>query len=230
MRAFLKKDNLIKVKNETIMQSVAITGTARTVLGKKAVKATRAKGLIPCNIYGGEKNIHFSAHVNDFKSLIYTPDFKLAEITIDGSTHNVIVKEIQSHPVTDAIMHIDFVELIPNKTVKAEIPLRLVGQSVGAKTGGAVMQKMRHAKVKTTPESLVDALEVDITELELGDSARIRDIKPVDGVTVLNEPSSPVVSIEVPRALRSLKADEEKEAADAADAATAAATATAAAE
>ncbi len=201
------------------MQSVAITGTARTVLGKKAVKAIRSEGHIPCNVYGGEKNIHFSAHVNDFKSLIYTPDFKVAEITVDGSTHKAIVKEIQAHPVTDQIIHIDFVELVPNKTIKADIPLRLVGQSEGARTGGAVMQKMRHAKVKTTPENLVDALEVDITALLLGDSARVRDIKPVDGLEVLNEPSSPVVSIEVPRALRSLQAEEAAEAEAAAEAA-----------
>jgi len=102
--------------------------------------------------------------------------------------------------------------------LKAQIPLRLVGQSEGARTGGAVIQKIRHAKVKTTPENLVDVLEVDITGLELGDSARVRDIKPVDGLEVLNNPSSPVVSIEVPRALRSLQADEAAEAAAAAEA------------
>jgi len=195
------------------MQSVAITGTARTVLGKKAVKAVRSEGHIPCNVYGGKENIHFSAPVNDFKSLLYTPDFKVAEITVNGSVHKAIVKEIQAHPVTDQILHIDFVELVPDKTLKAQIPLRLVGQSEGARTGGAVIQKIRHAKVKTTPENLVDVLEVDITGLELGDSARVRDIKPVDGLEVLNNPSSPVVSIEVPRALRSLQADEAAEAA-----------------
>jgi len=200
------------------MQSVAITGTARTVLGKKAVKAVRSEGHIPCNVYGGKENIHFSAPVNDFKSLLYTPDFKVAEITVNGSVHKAIVKEIQAHPVTDQILHIDFVELVPDKTLKAQIPLRLVGQSEGARTGGAVIQKIRHAKVKTTPENLVDVLEVDITGLELGDSARVRDIKPVDGLEVLNNPSSPVVSIEVPRALRSLQADEAAEAAAAAEA------------
>jgi len=161
----------------------------------------------------GEKNIHFSAPVNDFKSLIYTPDFKLAEITVNGSVHKAIVKEIQAHPVTDQIIHIDFVELVPNKPLKAEVPLRLVGQSDGAKIGGAVIQKMRHATVKATPENLVDALEVDITELVLGDSARVRDIKPVEGLEILNNPSSPVVSIEIPRAVRSAQADEAAEAA-----------------
>ena len=193
------------------MQTVAITGTARTVLGKKAVKAVRAEGQIPCNVYGGKGNIHFSAPVNAFKSLIYTPDFKIAEITVDGSTHRAIIKEIQAHPVTDDILHIDFVELIPNKPVKAQIPLRLVGQSKGAKIGGDVLQKMRRAKVKTTPEAMVDALELDITELDLGQSGRVRDIKPVDGVEILNNPSSPVVSVEIPRALRSAQSEEEKE-------------------
>jgi len=195
------------------MQTVAITGTARTVLGKKAVKAIRSEGHIPCNVYGGKENIHFSAPVNDFKSLIYTPDFKVAEITVNGSVHKAIVKEIQAHPVTDNIIHIDFVELVPNKSLKAEVPLRLVGQSDGAKTGGAVIQKLRHATVKATPENLVDVLEVDITGLALGDSARVRDIKPIDGLEVLNNPSSPVVSIEIPRAVRSAQADEAAEAA-----------------
>ena len=202
------------------MQTVAITGTARTVLGKKAVKAVRSEGHIPCNVYGGKENVHFSAPVNDFKSLLYTPDFKVAEITVNGSVHKAIVKEVQAHPVTDRILHIDFVELIPEKAIKAKVPLRLVGQAEGAKTGGAVIQKMRHATVKTTPENLVDILEVDITELELGDSARVRDIKPVDGLEVLNNPSSPVVSIEIPRAVRSAQADEAAKAAAEAEGAT----------
>jgi len=193
------------------MDSVAITGTARTVLGKKAAKAVRNEGQIPCNIYGGEENVHFSAPVNAFKPLIYTPDFKLAEISIDGKTHTAIVKEIQSHPVTDNILHIDFVELLPNKSVKAEIPIRLVGQSDGAKLGGVIVQKMRRAKVKTTPEKLIDAIEVDISELVLGQSVRIRDMEAIEGVEVLNSLGTPIASVEIPRALRSAQSEEEEE-------------------
>ncbi len=205
------------------MDSVAITGTARTVLGKKATKAVRNEGHIPCNIYGGKENVHFSAPVNAFKSLIYTPNFKLAEITVGADKHTAIVKEIQSHPVTDNILHIDFVELVPGKTLKAQVPVRLVGQSVGAKTGGVVIQKLRRADVKTTPEKLIDAIEVDVTPLELGDSVRVRDIEAIEGIEVLNSPGSPIASVEIPRSVRSLAAEEaaeaEAEAAAAAEAA-----------
>jgi len=188
------------------MDSVAITGTARTVLGK----TVRNEGQIPCNIYGGEENVHFSAPVNAFKSLIYTPDFKLAEITVGGKTHKAIVKEIQSHPVTDNILHIDFVELMADKSVKAEIPIRVIGQSEGAKLGGAVIQKMRRLKVKATPDKLIDFIEVDVTPLELGQSIRVRDMEAIEGVEVLNSLGDPIASIEIPRALRSAQSEEEE--------------------
>lgn len=192
------------------MNSVAITGTARTVLGKKATKAVRKEGLIPCNIYGGKGNVHFSAPAKAFKSLIYTPDFKLAEITVGSNTHTAIIKEIQSHPVTDNILHIDFVELVDGKSIKAQIPIRLTGTAEGAKMGGVVIQKLRRAKVKTTPEKLVDAIELDISSLDLGDSARVRDIIEIEGVEILNYSGSPIASVEVPRSLRSEQSDEEE--------------------
>ncbi len=190
------------------MQSVVIEGTLRPGVGKKATKAVRKEGLVPCNIYGGKENICFSAPEKAFKSLIYTPDFKIAEINVSGATHKAIVKDIQAHPVTDRILHIDFVELIDGQSLKAEIPIKLVGTSEGSKKGGALYQKIRRAKVKTTPENLVDAIEIDVTPLEMGQSVRISDIIDIEGVEILTNPQTPIASVEVPRALRSLAAEE----------------------
>lgn len=201
------------------MQSVVIEGTARAGVGKKATKAIRKEGHIPCNIYGGKENVHFSAPEKAFKHLVYTPDFKLAEINVGGSVHKAIVKEIQAHPVTDRIIHIDFVELVDGKSLKAELPIKLVGQSEGTKQGGALYQKMRRVKIKSTPDKLVDAIEIDVTSLEMGQSVRVRDIEEIDGVEILSAGGSPIASVEVPRALRSLAAEEAAEAAAAEEAA-----------
>ena len=187
----------------SIMQTVAIEGTLRSEFGKKTAKAVRANEQVPCVIYGGEKVVNFVTHKNSFASLVYTPDFKIAEISLDGVTYRGIVKAIQFHPVSEAILHVDFVELVSGQKVRANVPLRVIGQAAGSKKGGTLSQKVRRVEIMTTPESLVDAMEVDVTNLDLAMSARIRDIKEVAGVTVLNAPAIPVVTIDVPRALRS---------------------------
>ena len=191
------------------MQSVAIEGSVRTELGKKATKEIRRADRVPCVIYGGEKNIHFSAPTADFKHLIYTPEFKIAEIKVDGKVVRAVMKDIQAHPVNDAIEHIDFVELVPGQRIKVEVPVKLVGTSAGMKKGGALMQKMRRIKIETTPEHLVDELELDISSLDLGQSGRVRDIKATEGITIMTQPATPVASVEIPRALRSATAKEE---------------------
>ncbi len=190
------------------MQTIAIEGSLRTELGKKATKEIRREGKIPCVIYGGEKNIHFSAASGDFRHLIYTPDFKIAEINLDGKVVRAVIKSVQAHPVSDAIEHIDFVELVDGQRVKIEVPVKFVGVSPGIKKGGALMQKMRRVKIEVIPEHIIDELELDISNLELGHSSRVRDIKPVEGVTIMTQPATPVVSVEVPRALRSAAAKE----------------------
>ncbi|MEM7103500.1 MAG: 50S ribosomal protein L25 [Bacteroidota bacterium] len=193
------------------MQSVQIQGNARPDIGKKGTKAVRNAGEIPCVIYGGEETIHFSGKVNDFRSLIYTADFKLAEVNVDGKTHKCFVKDIQFHPVTDDILHIDFVELVEGRDIKLEVPVKLIGQSQGSLLGGVVQQKLRKALIKTKPESLVEFVECDISELNLGQSVRVRDIKEVDGVTIMNLDATPVASVNIPRALRSEEAKAEGE-------------------
>jgi large subunit ribosomal protein L25 len=190
------------------MQTVVIEGTSRPALGKKASADARRSGLVPCVIYGGDTNVQFTAPLLAFRSLVYTPEFKLAQINLDGKTYRAIVKEIQYHPLSDTITHIDFMELVDGRTIRAAVPVRVTGSSVGVKKGGKLAQSVRKVKIKTTPEKLVDSVEVDITELDLGKSVRVRDIVVQDGVEILNAPSLPLATIEIPRALRSQQAEE----------------------
>jgi len=200
------------------MQTVAIEGKSREVFGKKFAKAARRENEIPCVLYGGEKNIHFSAPAKSFKHLIYTPDFKTAEISVDGATYNAILKDVQFHPVSDKLVHLDFVELVPGKQVKVDLPVQLVGVAEGVKLGGALMVKMRRVKVSTTPENLVDTINVNVEELLLGQSVRVSDAEVLEGVEILNPASNPIASVEVPRALKSAEAEEADAAAEGTDA------------
>ena len=185
------------------MDTIAISAQARTAGGKKGAKAVRNAGQVPCVIYGGEENVHFSAATNSFKKLIYTADFKLAEITIDDKAYKCIIKDAQFHPVSDDLLHVDFLQLVDKQQVKVNLPVRFIGTAPGTKEGGKLSQQLRRVKVKTTPEYLVDELQLDISNLNLGHSVRVRDITPVEGVEIMSAGATPVASVVVPRALRS---------------------------
>lgn len=195
------------------MDSVTIVTQERAEVGKKGAKAVRKEGLVPAVVYGGDKVYHFSASQKDFKPLVYTGDFKLANIEMDGKSLKCIVKEMQFHPVTDNLVHIDFLELVPNKSFKVELPVKFKGSAPGVRTGGSLNQKVRRVKVKTTPEKLVSELFVDISALELGSSVRVRDIEVGDGIELMTAEAIPVASVEIPRALRSAASEEEDAAA-----------------
>ena len=185
------------------MNTVNVTATSRTDTGKKSTKAVRNSGGIPCVMYGGKEVVHFTTTHNAVKSLIYTPDFKVAEIDMDGSTQRAIVKTAQFHPVTEKIMHIDFLRLIDGIPVNLELPVKFEGSSPGVKLGGKLQQSLRRIKVKTTPEKMVDVLTLDVSNLELGESIRVRDLQVPEGIQVMVAPATPVAAVEIPRALRS---------------------------
>ncbi len=190
------------------MNTIAFSGSVRDGIGKKASKAVRNEGGIPCIMYGGDTNVSFSVKPKDIKGLIYTPEFKVAEITLDGATHRCILKDAQFHPVNESVLHADFLKLEDGRTVKVEVPIRFKGVSPGVKVGGKMQQTLRRAKIKTTPEKLVDTLFIDISTLELGSSARVRDLEVPEGIEVMNSSGIPVVSVVVPRALKSAGAEE----------------------
>lgn len=191
------------------MNTIAINGNKRNEVGKKATKAVRSSNSIPCVLYSSAKeNIHFHTTEAEVKNLVFTPEFKVAELNIDGVQVNAILKDIQFHPVKDNIIHIDFLQLVEKHPVIVEIPLKTKGSSPGVKIGGKLMQSIRKVKVKTVPENLVNELFIDISSTELGQSLRIKDIIIPEGIEVMQNGSIPVVSIEVPRALKSAAAAE----------------------
>ena len=158
------------------MQTFDIKGTKREVGGKKAAKQLRRQGLVPCIVYGGEKEIAFSVPEVDFRGLIYTPNVYIVNLTIDGETMQVILKDIQFHPVADNILHVDFLQVFPEKPVTIGVPLRIVGHSEGVKAGGKLQVEMRKLNVKGLIANLPDILDVDITTLGLGQVIKVGDL------------------------------------------------------
>ena len=192
------------------MVTVKLSGTQRTEFGTKPAKDVRRAGRVPCVLYGPHKdNIHFSIKPHDVRDLVYTADFKLAELDVDGKIHRCIVKTVDFHPVKDTIHHMDFLLLEDGQTVKVEVPLRFKGTSPGVRSGGAFVQNIRKVKIKTKVENLVDELFADISELKLGESLRVRDIEDVEGVEVLVNSALPIASVIVPRILKGAGLDKE---------------------
>ncbi|HEU4861103.1 MAG TPA: 50S ribosomal protein L25 [Chitinophagaceae bacterium] len=202
------------------MKSITIEGQLRTETGKKATRQLRSQDLVPGVIYGGEKEISFAAPSMAFKTFVYTPEFQKAEVKLDGTTYNCILKDLQFDKVTDKLIHIDLMELVEDKKVIADIPIKFSGASKGVKEGGHLIIKMKSLKVKSLPKHLKEQIEVDITNLELNGNIRVEDVKEAN-YEILNSPRIPIASVVLTRQLK----QEEATAAPAAGAAPAAAAA-----
>ncbi|BDB52404.1 50S ribosomal protein L25/general stress protein Ctc [Flavobacterium ammonificans] len=151
------------------MKSITIKGSERESVGKVATKALRNAGAIPCVLYGGDQPVHFSAEEKAFKNLVYTPNAHTVVIDLGkGKSFNAILQDIQVHPVTDRILHIDFFQLFDNKEITMEVPVKIVGTSKGVLAGGVLRLNTRKLKVKALPKNLPDFVEADITPLEMG--------------------------------------------------------------
>lgn len=195
------------------MEVVKINGEPRQKLGGKASKTLRREGRVPAVIYGTNEPVHFSTTQLALRDLIYTAEFKVAEVTVDGEKPmRAILKDVQFHPTTDLVTHVDFLRLEEGRTVKVDVPIRFKGTSPGVRAGGKLQQNIRRIRIKTTSENLIDELVVDISSLEMGQSARIRDIDPIEGVEIVTPGSTPVAGVQVPRAMRSAATAEAKEA------------------
>jgi len=193
------------------METVKIEGEKRDDFGTKFARSARNEGLIPCVLYGQDGVQHFTTSPNAVKHIVYTPDFKISQLHIDGQEVRAILKDIQFHPVTDQILHIDFLQLTKGVPVKVYIPLKMRGDAVGVKSGGRLIQQVKTVRVKTLPEHLVDELFVDVTDLKLGYSKRVRDIEHTDNIDILSPGATPVAMVDVPRALKSATAAEDDE-------------------
>ena len=183
------------------MKSVKIEGTRRSELGKKATRHIRSEQQVPAVIYGGKETIHFSAPVMAFRTLVYTPEFQIAEIVLDGTTYRTIVKDIQFDVVTDELNHIDFLELVDDRKVIANLPLNYTGQPKGVKDGGRLELKIKSLKIRTLPKYLRENIEVNIENLQLHGNIRVQDVV-AENMEILNSPRIPIASVVTTRALR----------------------------
>ena len=206
------------------MKTITIEGQLRTETGKKVTRRLRSQGLVPGVIYGGAKEINFAAPVLAFKSLLYTPDFQLAEIKVGAENYRCILKDVQLNKVTDELAHLDFLQLVEDKKLIATIPIKFTGVAVGVKGGGKLETKMKTLRVKTYPKFLRENIEVDLTNLELNENIRVEDVKD-ENLEILNSPRIPIASVVMTRLLK----QEEATAGPAPAAATATAPAAAAA-
>jgi len=197
------------------MKSITIEGQLRTESGKKATRQLRSQQLVPGVIYGGNKEINFSAPATAFKDIVYTSEFMLAEVKIDGNTYRCILKDLQFNKVSDLLTHVDFLELVNDKKVIATLPLKYTGTPAGVKAGGKLVTKMKSFKVKTLPKYLREFIEVDLSKLELNENVRVEDVK-LENMEVLNSPRIPIASVTMTRQLKQEEATAPKAAAPAA--------------
>ena len=183
------------------MNTITIEGQLRTEFGKAATRQLRSEEKVPGVIYGGAKEINFSAPATAFKDIVYTPDFNLAEITVDGTSYRCVLKDLQFDKVSDKLIHTDFLELVENKKITVTLPLKFTGIAAGVKEGGKLMIKMKAIKVKTLPKDLRENIEIDITNLELNENLRVQDVK-AENMEVLNSPRIPIASVSMTRQLK----------------------------
>ncbi len=192
------------------MKSIAIKGSLRESVGKKSTKALRNAEKVPCVLYGGDQPIHFSAEEKAFKSLVYTSNVYTATIELDGKEYKAIMQDIQFHPVTDRILHIDFYQLFDDKPVTMSIPVRLVGNSPGVIAGGSLRFPMRKLNVRALPEDLPDFIEASIAKLKIGSKLYVTELKN-DKYTILHPENTVVAQVRTSRNVVATDDDEDEE-------------------
>ncbi|MDO9341714.1 MAG: 50S ribosomal protein L25/general stress protein Ctc, partial [Bacteroidales bacterium] len=183
------------------MKTIEIKGTFRTELGKKSSKQIRKTGNVPCVIYGKEKNIHFHAHENSFKNLVYTPEAHMVKLSIEDKEYKAVLKDMQFHPVNDKILHADFIEIFDNKPVVIGIPIKVTGDSVGVLAGGRLSIKRRTLKVKGLANDLPEFLPIDITDLKIHEGLKVGDLS-YEKIELLDPRKSMVLTIATSRVVQ----------------------------
>jgi large subunit ribosomal protein L25 len=181
------------------MKSITIKGSERESVGKVATKALRNAGAVPCVLYGGNQPVHFSADERAFKSLVYTPNAHTVVIELEGKTFNAILQDIQVHPVTDKILHIDFFQLFDDKEITMEVPVKVVGVSPGVLLGGVLRLNTRRLKVKALPANLPDFIDADISPLEMGNKLYVTKLVS-DKYKLLHPDNTVVAQVRISRA------------------------------
>jgi len=191
------------------MKSITIKGSKRESVGKAATKALRNADKVPCVLYGGENVIHFAAEEKAFRNLVYTPNVYTATIDLDGELANCILQDIQFHPVTDKILHIDFYQLFEDKEVTMDIPVNLIGNAPGVVVGGSLRFPKRKLKVKALPANLPDSIDADISKLNIGDKLFVSEVALKD-CTILHPENTVVAQVRMSRAAKAPVEGEEE--------------------
>lgn len=176
------------------MRTIEINAQPRKKTGKSETKKLRNEGNVPCVMYGGEETLHFYSQENDFNELVYTPNVYIITVNINGEKHKAVLKDIQFHPVTDKISHIDFIEVFEDKPVTVIVPVSLTGDSVGLKAGGKLRLKRRRLTIKGKIDALPDKLDIDITDLDVGQTIKVSELS-YDGIEILDPPRAMVVAV-----------------------------------
>jgi large subunit ribosomal protein L25 len=190
------------------MKAVFMSGSSRSNVGKKDAKALRVEGLVPCVLYGGDSQIHFSVNATQFKPLLFTPDVHTVDLEIDGKSYKAVLQDIQYHNMKDNVLHADFLQLHESKPVIIQIPVRTSGNSAGVRAGGKLVTKLRKLKVRAFLKDLPDFITIDITPLEIGMGVKVREVS-LPGLTLLDAQNVDVVAVTATRASRQA-ADEVK--------------------
>ncbi|UGS20932.1 50S ribosomal protein L25/general stress protein Ctc [Flavobacterium cyclinae] len=181
------------------MKSITIKGSERENVGKKATKAVRDAGMVPCVIYGGNQPVHFVADERAFKDLVYTPNAHTVVVELNGTSYNVIMQDIQFHPVSDKILHIDFFQLSDNKEIIMEVPVKVTGTSPGVLLGGVLRLNQRRLKVKALPKNLPDFVEANISELQMGNKLYVTKIE-TNNFKLMHPDNTVVCQVRISRA------------------------------
>jgi large subunit ribosomal protein L25 len=192
------------------MKSITIKGSERESVGKKSSKALRNAGKVPCVVYGGDKPLHFSADELSFKDLVYTPNAHTVVIELEnGNKVKAVMQDIQFHPVTDRILHMDFYQLFEDKPVTMKIPVRLLGNSPGVRNGGRLLFRKRKLVIRALPDNLPDFFNVDISKLKIGDLITVEGLKS-DDFTILHPDTTVVVQVKTARAAIVIEDEDEE--------------------
>jgi len=183
------------------MKSFDLKGTVRTGLGKKATKAERVAENVPCVLYGTAENVHFTTTVSEIRKLVYTPEVFVVNLDIDGKVTKAIMKALQFHPVTDKVLHLDFLAISEDKPVIVNLPVKLEGLAEGVKAGGKLALEMRNLKVKGLYTQIPENIVIDVTELGLGKTIQVAKVS-VPNLEILNAKNAVVAQVKLTRAAR----------------------------
>jgi len=193
------------------MKSITINGSKRESVGKKATKALRNAGQVPCVLYGGDQPVHFSAEELAFSKLVYTPNAHTVVIALGDTSYNAVLQDIQFHPVTENILHIDFYQLFDNKEIAMDIPVVLTGNSIGVRAGGVLRRNRRKLRIKALPTNLPDFIEVDISKLRIGNKVYVSQL-PSEDYKFLHSDNTVVCQVKQSRvSVAELEDDEDSE-------------------